>query len=409
MYLIIILTILIGSYILETIVETLNASSARPRIPDEFQDYYDASKYGQSQHYLKDNTYFKIANSTTITALTALFILSGGFNLLDRFSRGFNLPEIATGLIFAGIIFLAFQIIELPFSIYHTFVIEEKYGFNLTRPKTFITDTLKSWILTALISAIAFAAIIWFFTRAGSLAWCWCWLTVTFFELFVLFIAPAVIMPLFNKFVPLADGELKTSLERYAREHNFKMKGVFQMDGSRRSTKSNAFFTGFGKYRRIVLFDTLIQKHSVDEMVSVLAHEMGHYKKQHYLKHIVVSILSKGVMFFILSRFIKNPELFAAFKMENLSVYASLLFFGFLYAPINMALSILAHVISRKHEYEADFYAVSTYKKPEAFISALKKLTVDNLSNLTPHPLKVFLQYTHPPVLKRIEAIRKIS
>jgi STE24 endopeptidase len=205
----------------------------------------------------------------------------------------------------------------------------------------------------------------------------------------------------------LEDGELKGAIENYAREQKFTLAGVFKMDASKRSTKSNAFFTGFGKFRRIALFDTLIQKHTTDELVSVLAHEIGHYKKKHFVKGIVLSVITTGIMFFILSFFINNKGLFDAFKMQNLSIYASLIFFGFLYSPINLFISIFSNVISRKHEYEADNFAIITYKKPESFISALKKLTVDNLSNLTPHPLKVFLDYSHPPVLKRIEAIRE--
>jgi STE24 endopeptidase len=216
-------------------------------------------------------------------------------------------------------------------------------------------------------------------------------------------------MPLFNKYTPLEEGELKSAIENYAKEQKFALAGIFKMDASKRSTKSNAFFTGFGKFRRIALFDTLIQKHTTDELVSVLAHEIGHYKKRHFIKGIILSVITTGIMFFILSFFINNKGLFDAFKMQNLSIYASLVFFGFLYSPINLFISIFSNIISRKHEYEADSFAVETYKKPESFITALKKLTVDNLSNLTPHPLKVFLDYSHPPILKRIEQIRRIE
>ena len=221
-----------------------------------------------------------------------------------------------------------------------------------------------------------------------------------------MFIAPVVIMPIFNKFVPLENGELKGAIEDYAKKQGFKMKGVFSMDGSKRSTKSNAFFTGFGRFRRIVLFDTLISKHTTEELVSILAHEMGHYKKKHILKSIIISILSTGLMFYILSIFMNNPALFHAFQMEHISIYASLFFFGFLYAPIEMILSIFGNMLNRRHEYEADAWAVRTYRRPQSMIAALKKLSVDNLSNLTPHPLKVFLSYSHPPVLERIRSIQ---
>jgi len=406
-YLVVILAILIGNYILDLIIELLNIRSIKKELPGEFEGFYDSAKYKKSQSYLKENTYFKLIQAAFITAVILFLILSGGFNFVDKIARGFNLGIIPTGLIFSGILFFFFQIIGIPFSIYHTFVIEEKYGFNRTSPKTFILDVLKSWLLSIIIGAILVSLILWFFIKSGNLAWVFCWLGVTILEFFLIFIAPIVIMPLFNKFIPLEEGELKQSIQTYAQSQNFKLKGLFKMDGSRRSSKSNAFFTGFGKYRRIVLFDTLIKNHSIDELVSVLAHEMGHYKKKHILKMMIISIVTNGLMFFILSLFINNPGMFDAFRMDNLSIYASLLLFSFLYTPINMILSLAGNILSRKHEYEADEYAVSTYKKSEAFILALKKLSVDNLSNLTPHYLKVFISYSHPPVLDRIKALKK--
>ena len=406
-YLIVILVILIGNYILGLIVELLNLKALKNELPEEFKGYYDSDKYRKSQSYLRDNTGFKLTQGTVLILIILGLILSGGFNFVDKLARSFDFGLIPTGLIFTGILFFFFQAVEIPFSIYHTFVIEEKYDFNRTKPKTFILDILKSWLLTIIIGGILLSLVLWFFIKAGKLAWIFCWLGVSAFELFLLFIAPIVIMPLFNKFIPLKEGELKQAIENYAQAQNFKLKGLFRMDGSRRSAKSNAFFTGFGKYRRIVLFDTLIKNHSVDELVSVLAHEVGHCKKKHILKMMAISILANGLMFFILSFFINNPEIFAAFRMDHLSIYASLLFFGFFYTPINMVFSLGMSILSRKHEYEADNYAASTYKKPEAFILALKKLSVDNLSNLTPHPLKVFISYSHPPVLARIKALKR--
>lgn len=408
-YLIFILAILSGNYILNLIVELLNLKALKSKLPKEFEGYYDAAKYKKSQDYLKDNTRFKLFQSTILILIILGLIMSGGFNFVDILARSFNLGSILTGLIFMGILFFFFQIVELPFSIYHTFIIEEKYAFNRTKPKTFILDVLKGWLLTLVIGGIIFSLVFWFFMKTGSLAWVFCWLGVTIFEFFLIFVAPIVIMPLFNKFIPLEEGELKDAIENYALAQNFKLKGLFTMDSSKRSTKSNAFFTGFGKYRRIVLFDTLIKKHSIDELVSILAHEVGHYKKKHILKAMAISVFTNGLMFFILSFFIGNPEIFAAFRMENISIYASLLFFSFFYTPINLFLSLGMSFLSRKHEYEADKYAVATYKRPEAFILALKKLSVDNLSNLTPHPLKVFISYSHPPVLERIKALKTTS
>jgi len=405
-YAVFIILIICGKYILDYVVDTLNMRHAATVLPAEFQDCYDAERYKRSQEYLRENTRFRIFEDTLGTALILAVILAGGFNLVDRVARGFGFGPVLTGLIFVAIIMFAGQLVAIPFSVYHTFVIEAKYGFNKTTLKTFIADLIKGWLLAAVIGGTVFSGVVWFFLTVGKGGWIYCWIAVTLFELFLLFIAPVVIMPLFNKFVPLKDGDLKTAIEAYAAQQNFSLQGIFTMDGSRRSTKSNAFFTGFGRFRRIALFDTLIAKHSVDELVAVLAHEIGHYKKKHILKSIAVSIATTGLMFFVLSFFLDNPGLFAAFRMEQLSIYAGLVFFGFLYAPINEIFSIIGNVISRRHEYEADAFAVTTFGKPEAFIAALKKLSVDNLSNLTPHPLKVFLDYSHPPVLQRIAAIR---
>lgn len=405
-YLVIILVILIGDYLLNLAVDTLNVRHLKTDLPEEFTDFYDAERYEKAQNYLKENTKFSIVTDSIFTPVTIAFILIAGFNFVDGIARGFDLGPIPTGLIFAGILILASDVLHIPLSAYQTFVIEEKYGFNRTTGRIFVLDIVKKWFLIAVIGGIAFSAVLWFFGKTGKWAWLWCWAAITLFQLFLIFIAPVVIMPWFNKFVPLEEGELKTSIENYARSQNFALKGVFKMDGSRRSTKSNAFFTGFGRYRRIVLFDTLIGKHTVDELTSVVAHEMGHYRKKHVLKAIIISVFTNGLMFYILSLFINNKGLFRAFKMDELSIYASLCFFGFLYTPIVMIISILANAVSRKHEYEADDYAVSTRGKPSSMISALKKLSVDNLSNLSPHPLKVFLNYSHPPVLERIRAIR---
>lgn len=407
-YLVIILFVLIGSYVLDLILDTLNVRHAQPKLPGEFEGYYDPREYRKSQEYLKDNTRLGLISNSIMTPLTIAFMIFGGFNMVDRFARGFQLGTIPTGLIFTGVLLLAHHLLSIPFSAYDTFVIEEKYGFNKTTPKTFILDILKSWLLVVLIGGAVLSAVYWFFDKAGSMAWLFCWLSVSVFQIFLIFVAPVVIMPIFNKFVPLEEGPLKQAIEGYAQSQRFMMKGVFVMDGSKRSTKTNAFFTGFGRFRRIVLYDTLIEKHTLEELVSVLAHEMGHFKRKHVLKSIVISILTTGLMFYILSLFINNRELFSAFRMQETSIYASLLFFGFLYAPIGMVLSVFGHMLSRKHEYDADIYAAETYGKPGSMIEALKKLSVANLSNLTPHPLMVFFTYSHPPVLDRIRAIRNM-
>ena len=406
LFLIIILVILVGDYLLGVVVDVLNVKHLKTDLPAAFSGYYDEEKYRKSQEYLKENTRFGLITDSITTPAIIIFILMGGFNWVDQFARTLNWGPIATGLVFAGLLLFASQILGLPFSVYSTFVIEEKYGFNKTTPKTFVLDILKGWLLAIIIGIPVFSAVLWFFERTGPMAWVYCWGALTVIQIFLMFIAPVVIMPIFNKFVPLENGELKGAIEDYAKKQGFKMKGVFSMDGSKRSTKSNAFFTGFGRFRRIVLFDTLISKHTTEELVSILAHEMGHYKKKHILKSIIISILSTGLMFYILSIFMNNPALFRAFQMDHISIYAGLFFFGFLYAPIEMILSIFGNMLSRRHEFEADAWAVRTYRRPQSMIAALKKLSVDNLSNLTPHPLKVFLSYSHPPVLERIRAIQ---
>lgn len=405
-YLTAILAILIGGYLLDLAADLLNLRHLETELPDEFGDVYDPAKYEKSQAYLRENTALSLLGEGVTTVLTIGFILVGGFDFIDRLARGFGLSQIPTGLMFAGGVMLLSQLCHVPFDAYHTFVIEEKFGFNKTTPRIFIADTLKKWLLSALLGGILFAAVIWIFSVAGSPAWLYCWAVVSLFQVFIIFIAPAVIMPIFNKFTPLEDGGLKTAIEDYAGSQGFKMKGVFTMDASKRSGKSNAFFAGFGRFRRIVLFDTLIQKHTVDELVSVLAHEMGHYRKGHVLISTLLMVLTTGLMFFVLSLFINNRVLFEAFGMGHVSIYASIFFFGFLFIPVQTVLSVFGNALSRKHEYQADAYAALTYGRPEALVSALKKLSADNLSNLTPHPVKVFLDYSHPPMLQRIAALR---
>ncbi len=406
-YLIFILAVILTSYFLEALVSYLNLRSLDPVLPGEFNDVFDKEKYAQSQEYTRVTTRFSLVESTIMTILTILFILLGGFNWIDTVARSFDFESIITGLVFTGILVLLSGIIGLPFSVYSTFVIEERFGFNTTSAKTFMLDIVKAILLGIAIGGPILAFVLWFFETGGSLAWLYCWLAVLFFIIVIQFLAPVIIMPLFNKFIPLEEGDLKHSITDYANQQVFKMKGIYTMDGSKRSTKLNAFFTGFGRFRRIVFFDTLIEKLSTHEIVAVLAHEMGHYKKKHIFKMMGASILQMGIMFYILSFFLNNKGLFDAFGMEHLSIYASLIFFGFLYSPISMLLGIISNYFSRKHEYEADSYAVVSTGRPNDMVRGLKKLSVTNLSNLTPHPLHVFLNYSHPPVLERIQAIQK--
>lgn len=407
-YLIIILFILVGDYLFDLLVEYKNIRQINPVLPTEFEGFYNDEKYEKSQAYLKENTKFGFFTSTFSLVVIVLLILNGGFNFIDSLIRKAGFNDIVTGLIFFFTLMVLNSIISMPFSIYKTFYIEEKYGFNKTTAKTFILDLVKSFFLMIVIGTPLLMVVLWFFETTGKLAPLYVWLFIIVFQIILLFIAPILIMPLFNKYTPLEDGELREKISEYAKKEGFKMKGVFKMDGSKRSTKSNAFFTGFGSSKRIVLFDTLIEKHTPDELLGIIAHEMGHYKLKHILKMIISSIFDLGLTLFILSFFLKNHSLFDAFKMEYVSIYASLLFFGFIYSPISTLISLFSNYFSRKHEYEADKYAVDTTNLGNEFISGLKKLSVDNLSNLTPHKLKVFVEYSHPPVLDRISAIRGI-
>ncbi|MEN8135848.1 MAG: M48 family metallopeptidase [Thermodesulfobacteriota bacterium] len=408
-YGLIILIALLGNFVLAVIADWLNLRALDPNLPGEFEGVYDTEKYASSQEYTRVGTRFGFV--TTIFDLTLLLVFwqVGGFNYLDQLVRGWGLGVIATGLVFTGILLLTKTLISLPFSIYSTFVIEERFGFNRTTPATFITDLLKGIMLTIVLGGPLLAAVLWFFATAGNLAWLWCWGAVTLFTLIVQFIAPAWIMPLFNKFSPLEEGELREAIFNFADSVDFSLKNVFVMDGSKRSSKSNAFFTGFGRNKRIALFDTLINNHSVPELVGVLAHEIGHYQKKHILQGMVISILHTGVMLYLLSIFVSHPGLFAAFHMEHSSIYAGMIFFGLLFTPIEMIISLLMNILSRHNEFEADAFAAEHTGEPKSMIEALKKLSVHNLANLTPHPFYVLLHYSHPPLLQRITALRALA
>jgi STE24 endopeptidase len=411
-YLLCILSLLLLGYLIELTVALLNLRSLTPELPAEFAGVYDPDQYARSQEYTRATTRFSLIQATASLIVTVAFILAGGFNTVDLVARSFGLGSIPTGLLFTGMLALLSTALGLPFSMYSTFVLEQRFGFNTTTPATFVLDHLKGLVLAVVLGGPLLAAILWFFEFSGRWAWLYCWAAAVAFILVVQFLAPVVIMPLFNKFVPLAEGELKDGITRYASAQHFALQGIYTMDGSKRSTRANAFFTGFGRFRRIVFFDTLTDKLATSEIVAVLAHEMGHYKLKHIPVMMALSILQMGLLFFILSLFLGNQGLFAAFGMDHVSIYASLVFFGFLYAPISTLLAIGFNAFSRRNEYQADRYAATTLEPDDgatSLISGLKKLSVSNLSNLTPHPLHVLLNYSHPPVLARIEALRRLA
>lgn len=416
-YEIIVFGVVLGGAVFHILIESLNLSCASAAVAPEFEGFYDNERYRIAQNYLRENTWFDLIQTGLMAPLTMGFIQIGGFQALDRAARGLTMRTlgvpaehpIVTGIFFMALVSVLSGFFSIGFSVYRTFVIEEKYGFNKTSAKTFVLDLLKGIFLGIVLGMPILSLVLWFFQSTGDYAWIWSWLGICGIQILLHFLAPAVILPLFNKFSPLQDSPLKAAIEEYARGQDFQLGGIFTMDGSQRSSKANAFFTGFGKFRRIVLFDTLIQKHSTEELVAILAHEIGHFKKKHIAKQMLLSFLSSGIMFFLLAKMNQNRGLFDAFKMEYVSIYASLVFFGLIYSPVSQIVSLAGLAMSRANEFEADEYAAKTYGNPAVLATALKKLSVDNLSNLTPHPWKVLTEYTHPPVLQRVRRLQKIS
>ena len=400
-----ILFFLIADFLLHRVADRLNLKALTDEIPKSFQPIFDPEKYRQAQSYLRTQTRFgQIAAAVDLLVLIG-FWFGGGFALVDAWTRSFGWGALATGLAFIGVLAGLKTLVDQPFSLYATFVIEARFGFNQTTPVIWIKDRLKALLLTIILGVPLLAGVLAFFQYAGSSAWIWCWALVTLFMIVVQFIAPTWIMPLFNRFEPLETGELKDAIMAFARAIDFSLDNIYVMDGSKRSSKSNAFFTGFGRHRRIVLFDTLIAGHTTDELVAVLAHEMGHYQLRHILKMMTLGILQTGVLLFLMSLIIHSPTLVEAFYVKQPSVHAGLVFFGLLYAPVDFFIGLIGHCVSRRHEFAADRFAAATTGKIRPMVDALKKLSLNNLSNLSPHPLYVFLNYSHPPVLQRIAAL----
>ena len=408
LYFIIIIVTVVALYHLDLFAELLNLKALRPELPEEFADTFDAEKYEQSQEYTRDGTRFQVISATASMVVFLTFWIMGGFGWLDGMVRGWSESEIVRGLYFVGLLYLGSMLISLPFDLYDTFVIEEKYGFNKTTPSTFVIDRIKGMILAVVIGAPILALLFWFFGKFDH-AWIYAWLAMTAVSLTLAYAGPKYIFPIFNKFEPLEDGELKTSINAMADKCDFPLSEVSVIDGSRRSTKANAFFAGFGKNKKIALYDTLIEKQSTPELVAVLAHEIGHFKKKHIVQGIALGVIELGIIFFLMGLFMKNSGLSAAFGVKEVSVYTSLVFFFMLFKPIEKVISIGKSVLSRKNEFEADAYASEVTGEPKSLISALKKLSADSLSNLTPHPFYVFMHYSHPPMLERLDALEKLA
>ncbi|NNC95722.1 MAG: M48 family metallopeptidase [Chitinophagales bacterium] len=399
---------IIFEFILSRILDWLNLKYWKEDLPEDAEGIYDQEKYKQAQKYNKEVSKFGLITASFGLILILLMLFFDGFAYLDQWIRTSNTEHhVWLPLLFFGILFIAQDILTLPFSLYSTFVIEEKYGFNNTRIGTFITDKLKAYLLTFLIGGALLAGLAFFYSISGSNFWWIGWVIVSSFSIFMAMFYTSLFVPIFNKLSPLEEGSLLSSIRSYASNVNFPLKEIWVMDSSKRSSKANAFFSGIGPRKSIVLFDTLIKDHSEEEITAVLAHEVGHFKKKHVLQGIALSIFQMGLLFFLFGWLSGYPKLAEVLGAEKNSFHLAIIAFSLLYSPVSMLTGIFMNMYSRKNEYEADSFAKTTYDS-QYLISALKKLSSNNLSNLTPHPAYVFFHYSHPPLLKRIRALKSV-
>ena len=402
----ILISILIISFIVDKVLDALNAKHYKDPIPPELSDVYEEEDYLKSQNYKKANDRFSSIASSISLVVTLFFFYLDGFAFVDEWARTFSDNTIIIALLFFGSIMFASDLLSTPFSYYHTFIIEEKFGFNKTTLKTFLVDKIKGWLMSAILGGLLLSIIIWFYEAVGSNFWLYAWGIIAVFVFFINMFYARLIVPLFNKQTPLSDGSLKTKIQDYAQKVGFKLDKIVVIDGSKRSTKANAYFSGFGSEKRVTLFDTLIKDLEEEEIVAVLAHEVGHYKRKHILFNLIISILIMGFTFWLLSLFIGNPILSEALNVASPSFHIGLIAFGILYSPISELTGLIMNFISRIFEYQADNYAKETFDAAP-LISGLKKLNKNSLSNLTPHPAYVFVYYSHPTLLQRYHNMKK--
>ena len=401
----IIIGIIVISFIIDQILDWLNAKHFDDPIPPELKDVYDVESYRKSQAYKKVNARFSGISSAFMLILTLIFFFIDGFAYVDDIARSVSSNEIIVALVFFGIIIFASDIITLPFSYYKTFVIEERFGFNKTSHKTFILDKVKGWLMMAILGGGLLSLIIWFYQATGRSFWIYAWIVFAVFALFMNMFYAKLIVPLFNKQTPLGENSLRKKIEAYAGTVGFKLDNIFLIDGSKRSTKANAYFSGFGNQKRITLFDTLVNDLEEEEIVAVLAHEVGHYKKNHIVINLATSIITTGFTLWLLSLFVSLPIFSLALGVATPSFHVGLIAFGILYSPISGITGYFMSLLSRKFEYQADDFAKHTYAA-QPLITSLKKLSRNSLSNLTPHPLYVKLHYSHPTLLQRYRNLK---
>jgi STE24 endopeptidase len=402
----VIISLFVFDFIFEQTLDYLNSKTLQDKLPKEAEGIYTEEKYKASIAYQRDQSSFGFVSAIFSFILSGSMLLFGGFGWLDSLLRGYFDNQIFLALAFFGVIFIVSDVLTLPFQYYSTFVIEEKHGFNKTTINTFIFDKIKGYLLGVVIGGALVYVLLSLIINMGGNFWLVFWAIATVLVLGINMFYTSLILPLFNKLTPLEDGELKTAIADYCQKEGFPGTKVFVIDGSKRSSKANAFFSGIGSQKKVVLYDTLINNHSIAELVAVLAHEVGHYKKKHIVQGFVASILQMGFMLFALSLFVFNPDMSKALGADQLAIHINLIAFGLLFAPVSMISGLIMNLVSRKNEFEADAFAAETFSGKE-LATALKKLSVDNLSNLTPHPLYVFFHYSHPPMLQRLKAMNQ--
>jgi STE24 endopeptidase len=404
-----VLIAVIGYYFLDLAAKLLNLASLRTTVPEEFADFYDEQRYRRSQEYTRTNTFFEIACSSVTLVAFLVFWHLGGFNALDLWLRSFHLPAVATGVAYFAALCIAREFLLLPFELYDTFVIEQRFGFNRSTLGTFVADRIKQWFLFGILMSAFIALVLFLFEHFGSRAWLVAWGTTSLASVFLMYIAPSIVLPLFYRLKPVPSGELRERVTELCNHHRFPIRDLLVIDGSRRSSKANAFFIGFGRNKRIALYDTLINNHTIGELLAVLAHEVGHFKRRHVIKQFLFGQLNLFILFFAASFFLSFPGLFTAFGVSSPSYYVGLALFLLLVRPVGILFGVIGNFWSRGHEFEADQFAAEALHDATSLILALKKLSKDNLSNLSPHPLLVALHFTHPPVLARINALRRLG
>lgn len=404
----IIIGILVVNYLWEQLLDYLNLNHQKDHPPAEVADICDQDTYKKTLAYQTAKTKFGFVSSSLSFLVLLVFLLTGVFGTLDLWLRQFIGNEILLALSFFGVLFLASDLSSIPLQWYNTFVLEERFGFNKTTVSTFWTDKVKGYLLAVVFAGPLVWLLLYLIEQLGQDFWIYFLVVIGLFSLFLNIFYTSLILPLFNKLTPLPDGELKQAIRNYSDAVSFPVSNIFVIDGSKRSSKSNAFFSGIGKKKKIVLFDTLIENHSTDELVSILAHEVGHYRKKHVIQSFVLSLVQSAIMLFLLSRMINNETLSLALGAKQNAIHLNLMAFGLLYTPVSKLLGVFMNLLSRKNEFQADAFAAETANKL-ALAAALKNLSIDNLSNLWPHHWFVFFHYSHPPLVQRLQALDSID